>query len=165
MVSAMKRSMLWSILALAIVVSGALVGALCQPAAAADSAAAAQSAAETVDSLIRDLRAISHNISGLPEPMRKLEEIGAPAVGPLLALLKENDYAVQRVAVQTLGRIGDRRAVKPLILLLKRQNTPEEDRMQANSMSRRLSSYVREWSAIALGQIGDPAHSIRWSRP
>ena len=60
--------------------------------------------------------------------------IGAPAVEPLIAALKNSDENVRRQAAEALGMIGDVRAVEPLLNTLKDRNL----------------------SAIkALGQIGD----------
>jgi len=67
----------------------------------------------------------------------KCVEIGAPAVEPLIAALKDEDVRMR--AVEALGKIGDPRAVEPLIAALKDQ----DERM-------------RKWAAEALGQIGDP---------
>jgi HEAT repeat protein len=45
--------------------------------------------------------------------------LGAAAVNPLLAALKEDDISLRRAAIQTLGKIGDTRAIAPLIELRK----------------------------------------------
>ena len=70
---------------------------------------------------------------------RALGDIGAPAVEPLIAALKDNGLSgVREAAAEALGKIGDPRAVEPLIAALKDGN-----------------SDVRK-AAEALGKIGDP---------
>jgi HEAT repeat protein len=68
-----------------------------------------------------------------------LVRIGAPAVEPLSAALKDKRWPVRELAAQALGQIGDARAVEPLSAALK-------DRY----------SSVLESAAKALGQIGAP---------
>jgi HEAT repeat protein len=67
-------------------------------------------------------------------------EIGAPAVEPLAAALKDEDRLVRKATAETLGQIGDPRAVEPLITALK-----DKDKG------------VRGAIAKALAQIGVPA--------
>ncbi len=67
-----------------------------------------------------------------------LLEIGAPAVEPLIVELKNKERRDQAAFV--LGRIGDPRAVKPLI-----------------AVSKEKDEHIRRNAATALGQIGDPA--------
>jgi HEAT repeat protein len=66
-----------------------------------------------------------------------LTEIGEPAVAPLIELLSHRNSDVRSLAAYTLGRIGSRTAVEPLIGLL-------GDRQ------------VLLQTANALGDIGDP---------
>jgi HEAT repeat protein len=47
-----------------------------------------------------------------------LVEIGAPAVKPLIAALKDEDVLVRWTAAGALGKIGDKRAVVPLVSAL-----------------------------------------------
>ena len=68
-----------------------------------------------------------------------LVKIGAPAVEPLIAALKDKDSDVRYAAAKALGEIKDPRAVEPLIAALKDE-----------------SSSVRRAAAEALGKIGDP---------
>jgi len=68
----------------------------------------------------------------------KCEEIGVPAIEPLIAVLADKDRDRCIAAINALGKIGDARAAKPLITLLK--NGDEEE---------------RKASAIVLGKIGD----------
>jgi HEAT repeat protein len=71
----------------------------------------------------------------------KCVEIGGPAVEPLIRVLNDSNYwNVSRDAAEALGKIGDSRAVKPLIRAL-------EDG----------SNDVRKSAAEALGKIGEPA--------
>lgn len=62
----------------------------------------------------------------------------ADEVGDLIVDLKDKDWVVRGIAVQSLGDIGDSRAIVPLIKALK-----DEHR------------FVREAAAVALGKIGD----------
>jgi HEAT repeat protein len=48
----------------------------------------------------------------------KCVEIGAPAVEPLIAALKNRNKDVRQAATEALGKIGDARAVEPLIAVL-----------------------------------------------
>jgi HEAT repeat protein len=47
-----------------------------------------------------------------------LVEIGAPAVEPLIAALKDEDVLVRWTAAEALGKIGDERALAPLVSAL-----------------------------------------------
>jgi HEAT repeat protein len=67
-----------------------------------------------------------------------LVKIGAPAVEPLIAALKDAEWRVRLDAAYALGKIGDTRAVEPLIAAIKDRD-----------------SDVREAAAYALGAIGD----------
>jgi HEAT repeat protein len=49
----------------------------------------------------------------------KCVEVGAPAVEPLIATLKDVDAGVRKAAAEVLGKIGDVRAVEPLITAIK----------------------------------------------
>lgn len=70
-----------------------------------------------------------------------IADIGKPAVEPLIAALnnKDSDEYIRKRAPLALGRIGDSRAVEPLIAALKDENNE-----------------VRFSAAIALGDIKDP---------
>ncbi len=68
-----------------------------------------------------------------------LGQIGAPAVQPLIARLKDCDWIVRLAAAQALRQIGDPLAIYPLIARLKDQDW-----------------HVRQTAAQALGQIGEP---------
>jgi len=68
----------------------------------------------------------------------KCVAVGAPAVDPLVSVLKYSDKDVRQAAVEALGRIGDIRAVDPLVTMLKDSDW-----------------HVRQAAAEALGKIGD----------
>ena len=65
-------------------------------------------------------------------------KIGAPAVEPLIAALKDSDSDVRRAAAETLGKIADAQAVEPLAVAL---SDKDED--------------VQRAAIEALGWIGD----------
>ena len=67
-----------------------------------------------------------------------LVKLGAPAVDPLIQILKKDGF--NHTIVDILGQIGDRRAVEPLVALLEQGKPPINDQ-----------PYV----ADALGRIGD----------
>jgi len=67
-----------------------------------------------------------------------LVKIGASAVNPLIATLKEENNYMQSTAAEVLGKIGDKRAVEPLIAAIKDKD-----------------SDLRREDVIALGKIGD----------
>ena len=48
-----------------------------------------------------------------------LVEMGQPAVAPLIQSLTDGDASVRKMVVDTLGQIGDRRAIGPIILRMK----------------------------------------------
>jgi HEAT repeat protein len=80
----------------------------------------------------RNLYSVSYNAS------LALSKIGKPAIDELCVAIKDSNADVRWRAVQTLGNIGDVRALEPLIISLK-----DEDKT------------VREWAAEALGKIKD----------
>ncbi len=91
-----------------------------------------------------------------------LVEIGPAAVEPLIATLADADADVRRQAAQTLGKLGDPRAVEPLLGLLTRQD--EEALVRARRRS--------HWGASATTAPSDPSStrptirscSCRWNR-
>lgn len=72
------------------------------------------------------------------EAEKVLRQIRLKDVGSLIGALKNEDKLVRKNAAETLGRIGDVRAVEPLIQALKDENDS-----------------VRQTAAYALGDIGD----------
>jgi HEAT repeat protein len=97
---------------------------------------------------IKDMRAIAPLIASLEDESMEycsgnaLTQIGAPAVEPLIAALKDENNIVRANAASVLGRINDTRAIEPLIAVMK-----DED------------PFVRIYVVSALGQIKD-AHAI-----
>ena len=77
---------------------------------------------------IGDARAVEPLITTLSDPtggvctaaVEALVEIGVPAVEPLVAALigPNPGWSVRKAAVETLGKIGDARAVEPLVAAL-----------------------------------------------
>jgi len=67
-----------------------------------------------------------------------LVNIGEPAVKKLINALKDKEWHIRSNAAETLGELGDTRAVEPLINALNDEN-----------------SWVRQSAASALGNIGD----------
>ena len=65
-------------------------------------------------------------------------KIGAPAIAPLIAVLRDEDANVRRNAAKDLGKIGDKRAVEPLIAILEDPDWR-----------------IRSDAVLALGKIGD----------
>jgi len=79
-----------------------------------------------------------------------LVEIGEPAVEPLIEALKDGSPIVCWRAAWALGEIGDRRAVKPLIEVLKEFESGESSRLSGFPASEAL------WGVYeALGKLGD----------
>jgi ATP-dependent DNA helicase RecQ len=71
----------------------------------------------------------------------QLGELGVPSAVPeLIAALQDPSGDVRRLAASALGKIGDARAVTPLLALLAQEQKPQ----------------VRQYAAKALGRIGDP---------
>ncbi|MDY0386056.1 MAG: HEAT repeat domain-containing protein [Methanolobus sp.] len=93
----------------------------------------------TVESQIQDLN--DENVSVKSEAEEELVEIGEPAIDPLIEVLSGKNEVTQTrvVAAKILGKIGDKRAVEPLIQTLDEQQYWE----------------TRNASAVALGDIGD----------
>lgn len=69
-----------------------------------------------------------------------LEEIGEPAVEPLITAMNDGNKNIRKGAAHVLGIIGDKRAVDVLIASLKDPN-----------------KWVRREVSGALGNLGDPA--------
>jgi HEAT repeat protein len=97
---------------------------------------------ERIDQLLDDLRAVDE--SELKEGVRQetviqLHRIGRPAVEILLEYLDDDDWIVREAAADTLGKIGDVRAVEPLM-----------DRLRSDK-----DTGVKEHALKSLGLIGD----------
>jgi HEAT repeat protein len=100
-----------------------------------------------------------------------LEALGKPAVEPLIIVLKDESRDVRAGAAEALGKIGDKRAIEPLIQTLKNENSigdleklEDPDRlpfMQAlkETNKNEYDHYYDRAGAVAeaLGKIGFPA--------
>jgi anti-anti-sigma factor len=74
---------------------------------------------EIVDRLIRMLMFDEAEKSVLIEVIRALQKIRPQrAVGPLITVLKMNDWEMKWRAIHTLGRIGDPMAIEPLLVVM-----------------------------------------------
>jgi len=103
------------------------------------------SAAESLKNL-HDPRAVEELIAAFKDwrvrekATTALEILGAPAVVPLIAALKDSDGGVRQSAAAALGQNGDPRAIEALIATLRDRDLG-----------------VRESAAAALVKLGDPA--------
>ena len=98
---------------------------------------------DRIDQLMDDLRDVEE--SELKEGVRQetviqLHRIGRPAVEILLDYLEDDDWIVREAAADTLGKIGDVRAVELLMVRLKSDK----------------DTGVKEHALKSLGLIGDP---------
>jgi hypothetical protein len=133
---------------------------------------------------IGDNRALKPLILALKDPYSVLQDeavaalvkIGEPAVEPLIAALEDTDTDAVRVAAAiALGKIGDNRAVEPLILALKDRYSVLQDEAVAALVKigepavgplitrlKNKSVTIRVASATVLGIIGDKraVHSL-----
>ncbi len=103
--------------------------------AAADKAlisSKAAAASPLVDSLKK------RDAFGRADVIRLLEQIGPPAVEPLLRALQDPNHWVREAAAEALGKIRDSRALEPLLGAL-----------------RDSEYHVRQKAAEALGELGD----------
>lgn len=115
--------------------------------------------------------ALSKNIEGaarINELIRRLElqdraalnlakeelvEIGQPAVPLLIEALKNKSFEISRYSAQILGKIGDVKAVVPLLAVIRGNNTP--DWLFPFPMGPDSSTYIT--ILYALAGIGKPA--------
>jgi HEAT repeat protein len=98
---------------------------------------------DRIDQLLDDLRDVEE--AELKEGVRQetviqLHRIGRPAVEILMEYLEDDDWIVREAAADTLGKIGDVRAVEPLMV-----------RLQSDK-----DTGVKEHALKSLGLIGDP---------
>lgn len=93
--------------------------------------------ARAVEPLIDEL--LDEHLNPYPEVVNALCKIGAAAVEPLIAALKNENKFTREAAVEILSKLGDTRAVDPLIVVLK------EDGYWV----------VRREAAKVLGKFGD----------
>jgi HEAT repeat protein len=103
-------------------------------------------------------------------------QLGAPAVEPLLASLKAPKPQVRALAAEALGRLGDARAVDPLVACLKEPGAPETESLATGENAPAENkknedtdepaptaapddgtAEVRQKAAEALGRLGRPA--------
>jgi HEAT repeat protein len=91
-----------------------------------------------LDQLITALQ--NENVNGQKDIVKDLVEIGEPSVEPLINLLKDEKWRIRYIAAETLGEIGDSKAVEHLIESLNDENNG-----------------VRSNSIIALVEIGKPS--------
>ena len=99
------------------------------------------SANETmIESLIQNLA--DQNVSVKVNAVKTLIDMGEPAVESLIQALKDNNPEIRENAAHALGKIGDERAVGPLVMIM---NDPDE------------KLPPRENAILALGEIGEPA--------
>jgi hypothetical protein len=83
-----------------------------------------------------------------------LVKIGEPVVGPLIDALKTEDLVLQRVIAQSLGKIGDQQATKPLQDLIERVSPI------AGSMSLPADSDLRALALIMVTVVGKALSQI-----
>lgn len=95
------------------------------------------------------IQRIGHDKLGFYFVPEALVEIGKPAVESLIAVLKDSSPIVCWRIAWALGEIGDRRAVEPLIELLKELESRESSRSRDFRAPETLGLYE------ALGKLGD----------
>ncbi len=97
---------------------------------------------ERVEAIMDELRAVEESElreAGRQEAVHRLHPIGRPIVEILIEYLEDDDWVVREAAADVLGKIGDVRAVEPLIERLK----VDKD------------TGVKELATKGLGLIGD----------
>jgi HEAT repeat protein len=103
---------------------------------------------ETISMFIDMLKSDDKN--SVAKARESLIKIGSSAVEPLISLLKYDDVSLRERAVQILGKIGDARAVEPLLESLR-------DKAGWSKGMECLCKDDRGVIANALGAIGKPA--------
>jgi HEAT repeat protein len=96
---------------------------------------------ESVEARLARVRRSQFWLKGDEQVWDSLAEFGAPAVPNLIAALNDKKPSVCGAAAGALGRIGDPRAVEPLIAVL---------------AAREEAGWVKVAAADALGRLGDP---------
>src|SRR6516225_3392068 len=94
--------------------------------------------ARAVRPMVKVLRKMDPTMAGWEPLVKALASMGAPAVKPLMEMLRDDDRSIRIIAIDELGRIGDERAAAPLLPLLL-DGDPN----------------MRMAAANALGEIGD----------
>jgi hypothetical protein len=100
-----------------------------------------------------------------------LSREGSAAVEPLIACLRAPRPATRFYAAKALGRIGDDRAVPPLMKLLKRSIDNQPSRPDsAQDQEVLLARQIHHAATVAVGRItgkdfeGDPQRCLSWWR-
>lgn len=88
---------------------------------------------------LRDVEALEMREGARQEAVIKLHPIGRPSVEILIEYLQDDDWVVREAAADVLGKVGDVRAVEPLMERLKGDK----------------DTGVKELATKALGLIGD----------
>jgi HEAT repeat protein len=101
-------------------------------------------------------QSLADSLPGAAPPARDrtldtLAAIGIPALEPLIKALEAQDSELRRAAVKALRKIGDKRAIEPLVSLLGRQGSSA-----SNTGSKKQTGEDPESTAIvgALGSLG-----------
>ena len=105
-----------------------------------------QTFAKAIDALLDHVKQHDWKISW--STADELAEIGEPAVPRLISALTDEDGYVRDVAAIALGKIGDARAVEPLISAMRHKDNRSYD--DDEDREARMSA------ATALGKIADP---------
>ncbi len=103
--------------------------------------------APSIPELLTVFETYTCTITGLA--INTLVEIGEPALQPLLAALEDKNSRVRLAVVQTLGKLGDRRAIEPLARLIEDPNPDvrlEVVRIIGQSGDKHMANLL--WSAL-----------------
>ena len=104
---------------------------------------------EAIAQQIKELESVDYD--KYRDTIIALGKLGTPAVKPLITGLKSSDVSVRCGCAEALGKIGDTRAVEPLIKKLK----DRQEYVVRESYKTIYSQSVRASCAQALGDIGD----------
>ncbi len=84
----------------------------------------------------------------------ELDRVGAHGLRPLLeALRDEKDPAQQRIAVQVLGRLGNKGAAAPLVHMARQE--PPKDQRRIGTLAETIDREVKVEALVAAGRLGD----------